>query len=550
MKKENHKDMKMGNAYVFPDNEHPLNGVDLVQSGSLIVEDNEISFPKQYVRGPFWRAEKGNPTVEEADVRPLRVVEREIDYNNTTVGSELELFAFDIATGELFPIMHPQSPIRNELTQGNGGAFHEQASVIEEVPDELDFSDELMSGQIEVNFKHSNNTKDHAISQIRALRRLTSVVESHGAVIVPISTLPHRPLEISDINPNAYVQRIALDHMGWERVRHFTGSSLQTHAEISNSEAALQAINFLQQLTPTVIAISAASPFMNGRNTLDSSDISGVEVQSCWQATRYPNRFVGSPSGGVITHPAPGTLTEFFESAQAQLADNSSPTIGRVFGHHADFRLRLDIGDNGTIEAAVADSFGGHPLKIAAMGELYKAQAVKLQAAIMDRRQHNLPEHLFGNLTQTMLDSIHQDSYAASQHGLNATITQPNGVSVNVARHFENVVDWSSEAEPEIGYDGLAQGVVNELKKSAVIVSEEEFQQFDPSSDSFVMGFYKSGLGTLSQWLHRRVDHLTQTENMEATAAIMKSTLELGHAYHEYLQDPTLEEQVSNMFRV
>lgn len=372
---------------------------------------------------------------------------------------------------------------------------------------------------------------------------------------MPLSAFPHRKLNEKDVNENPYVQRIAHEFMGWDRVKNFIGASFQVHVEMFDSEVGLKSIDYLQQITPLLLAISSGSPFMNGKLRLSQEDNEFMaQESSVWQSVRYPTRVIGSPSGGVIQRPVPESIEEYFKDAHEMLKDGSIPSPARVLGHHVDFRFRPDLGPNGTIELAVADSFLAHPKKLAAFSAIFKSIAYKVQALIQSGQSDKIPSNLFSHtLTSEKLEQLHQDSLSVSQYGLNATISTPDG-STNTARNqYNTLLVWAIKADDSIGFPELPKGVVNELTASSHEMPDDSLKVwtfdngnkiYDPKSSNFIKGFYETGSGTGSDWLIRRAQQIISEGKSEEDAIKITST-ELSGAFHQYVKELNIQDMLA-----
>lgn len=546
--KSTHKAMDFSPEFRMSPDMKCLNDADLSLGGGIILNDEQ---PILFVRGPFWRRQMGDPIVRENDVKRIYISSRHPNYSEISGGAELELFAWSPSHNDMYPLMSPNSSIIRELEENNatnGTSFRHANSFLDESPSVLNFSDELMQQCIEVNFLHHPDGKTRSIAQLIALKKLAKITKRHSVLLTPISSLPNRPLEKDDVSADSYVRRIALDHMGWENVRHFIGSSFQTHVEMFDPKVGLKSINYLQQTTPVLLAISSSGPFVNGRVFINNEDMPGMNSERhLWHSVRYLGRKWGSPSGGVIEFPAPNKIEGYLEIANQRLMSQDIPTIARGLGHHTDFRLRLDIEPWGTIELATPDTFGAHPLKLAAFGEFMKALTMKIQTFIYENREQDLPKYLFGKLDEVMLGTIERDSISVSQFGVLANLHTPQGNTTRAQEQFLKLLSWVAQPEPQINFWGLPNGVSLELLKAAEIVTEETFNMYTTNGKLTLAGFYHSGLGTLSQWLHRKAFQLLE-EGKSEKHAIEECMTELGTSFHEYLSQEVLGQKIVQMF--
>ncbi len=542
--KENHKGMNSSPEFTLSLGQHYVGDADPSTGGVLIATNNRRS---HYGRGPKWRAELNDPILRIADVKEIKEVSKDPNYEETSVGGEIELYGWDPATGDMFRIYADDSQVLSDLREHNNGVhFEELTDFTEEHPGDLNFSAEFLECQIEINFKHNANPIQRSIGQARALRALAVITEKNGKRILPIGALPHRQVKPTDVNPDSYVQRIVFQHMTWNRAQHFIGTSFQIHTEMFDSETALRSINYLQQTAPILLGLSASSPFVKGKVTVSNKEVPGSGSEySKWQSVRFLERKFGSPSGGAIKKPAPDSLDEYYKVSKQLLEADEIPTTARTLGHHVSFRFRDDLL---TLEFADPDNFGAHVEKLVAFSEFNKALTMKIQAYIYQRREDELPKELFGKLDDEKLQLVEKDFVSISRYGMAAAVHQPDGTIVSAQEQFERLLAWVSNPDESYNYGGLTEAVKNEMRKSAEIISEDTFTQNSPSSEDFVNGYYRTGKGTLSQWLHKRAEHLLQNDCRSEEEAVVICMNELAEAYHEYIKDSDLESRLVRMF--
>jgi gamma-glutamyl:cysteine ligase YbdK (ATP-grasp superfamily) len=544
-----HKSMYESPKFSFENGEYPMNGEDLKTGGAILLIDGN---PSHFVRGPLWRSEKGDPIVRIADVRPIYLTKRDPDYAEINSGSELELFAWDPEAQISYPIMGVDSPIVNDLltyNNTNGNGFKYQADHSIESPDQLNFSSEFLQQMLEIKFRHFPDAAKRAKHTLGALRVVTRIAEENGIFMTPVANLPDKEAHPEEVNPDPYVRRIVFDYMKWKRAQNFTGCSFQTHVELFDSQAGLKSINYLQQVSPLLLSLSTAGPFSQGRINLNEQHVQGVgNNYTQLHSTRYFGRKYGSPSGGVIQFPAPNNLDDFFQIANERLATQDINTVARTLGHHTSFRWRGDIKPYGTLEFADQDTLGAHPVIMSANQEFIKALTVKVQAAIAQGKESELPKELFGELSTERLTQVESDMIAVSIYGLDANIHSPDGEMINIQEQNRKLLDWVATPDDNTNYYGLTHGVYDQMQRSTEKVSEATFQNWDPSSPDFLYGYYDSRLGTLSQWLHRKAHHLTEFESVSEQASVANSITELGYVFHAYLKNPDIDQELMEVF--
>jgi len=536
------------------------------QGGFILKNGNE---PAAYIKSPYWRAEVNDPNLTVNDIRPVFVNNKEsVALANIETGAELEIFVWDPAKSDSAPVMGKESPIPKWLEEhGNGNSFIEEDALFPELNEQtrkIGFSDELLNSCIELNFHHSPDGRETAMSMAWALKKLAQGVKEQGWLLTPTASMPHKPLKVEDTNQNPYVQRIAMDYMGWDNVQHFIGSSWQVHVEMTDLKSALKSINLYQQISPLMYGLSLSGPFAHGQvnpnlkeiyqeNETDMRRLDDTETYenlNCneWLSSRYPGRWRGSPSGGVYTLPAPENPVDFFEIAEAGLRDNNEnsptniPSPARAMGHHTD-RIRIDIGQYGTLEISNQDTFGGHVTKLAANQEFTRVLIWKLQVLSRGNRLEELsqkyPDLFSYPVTTESLRQAHLASIEVAKKGMDAQIVGSNGTEYTARELFWHLMKFVNEPlslpDEGIEYHGLPQGIYEETYRSSLDPKAMYEQYRDSNGITSTQGFYESGIGTLSHWMKQRAKELMD-KGLNPEEAIKNTMTDLGESYHQHLQ--------------
>lgn len=544
--------------------------------------DSETHLPVAYVRSPFWRKEENDPQLHRNDIRPIFINPKEsVGLEKLETGSELEVDTWDSSKSDGAPIMAKESSIPTRLkAMSNGGGFTEEDTLFEELhPDarKIGFSSELKNECIELNFHHSPNPTQTTLAMAHSLKKLAQVVQEQGWNLTPIASTPHKPLNAEETSSDQYVNRIAMEFMGWENVRHFIGSSFQVHVEMLDLESGLKAINMYQQVAPLLYAISLAGPFAHGlvhpnlhdiyiqdeQNPKRANDKESYNALNAddWMSTRYAGRWRGSPSGGSYASPLPENAQEFFAQAEKGLNNNDPhspeniPSPARAGGHHTD-RVRVDIRPNGTLEISNMDTFGGNVLKLGAIQEFTKVLMWKLQLYAKSGRIQELsqqfPQLFPSQVTEATLRSAHMNSIEVAKKGVDAVLQTATGEQESTSNLFDQLLRFvnkpMSDLTQGIEYAGLPQGVIQELKNSALIPVESIFQKYrDEAGIVSVEGFYQErSVGTLSHWLKERAKNLQEKKGMSDDEAIKNCMNNLGASYHAFLA--SLNGNINTMF--
>jgi hypothetical protein len=362
--------------------------------------------------------------------------------------------------------------------------------------------------------------------------------------------------------------------MGWENVRHFIGSSFQVHVEMLDLESGLKTINMYQHIAPLLYALSLAGPFAHGTlnpnlkkmyegdeyNAKRAGDTETYQRMDSddWMSIRYPARWRGSPSGGSYEFALPETAQAFFEQTEKGLKNNDPhsaeniPSPARAAGHHRD-RIRTDIGPHGTLEISNMDTFGGNVLKLAAVQEFTKVLIWKMQVLAKSGRMGELSQRfpiLFPtSTTNESLRDAHLNSIEVAKKGVEANVKAPDGTEQNIQDMVMELVRFVDEPMRDDGqgidFKGLHKNVKTEIMKSAAVPNGETYSRFQDDGFTSVSGFYETGVGTLSHWLKRRAQELSNT-GMKEKDVIQNCMNDLGVSYHTFLK--TLNGNIKTLF--
>src|SRR3954447_344930 len=165
-----------------------------------------------------------------------------------TVGIEEEWAIIDPETLDLVP--------KYEAMQADGDADDVLAEAI---------SGELISSEIEIRSGRGEDVQHALALQREARRRLFALAEKHGAGLASTGTHPlsdYREQHIIDTDHYHRVQD------GLQYVAHRNNTfALQVHVGVQGGDRAIRAGARLRPVLPLLLAISANSPFVDGRDS-------------------------------------------------------------------------------------------------------------------------------------------------------------------------------------------------------------------------------------------------------------------------------------------
>jgi carboxylate-amine ligase len=165
-----------------------------------------------------------------------------------TVGIEEEWALIDPVTLELVP--------KYEAMRVDG----DQDDVLAEA-----ISGELISSEIEIRSGRGEDVQ-HALSlQREARRRLFALADKHGAGLASTGTHPLSDYREQHIIDTPHYHRV---QDGLQYVAHRNNTfALQVHVGVQGGDRAIQACDRLRPVLPLLLAISANSPYVDGRDS-------------------------------------------------------------------------------------------------------------------------------------------------------------------------------------------------------------------------------------------------------------------------------------------
>ena len=165
-----------------------------------------------------------------------------------TVGIEEEWALIDPATLELIP--------RFELLRDAGSKDPVLADAI---------SGELISSEIEIRSGRGEDVQHALKLQREARRRLFALADQHGVGLASTGTHPLSDYREQHIIETEHYRRVqdGLRYVAWRN----NTFALQVHVGIQGGDRAVKVCDRLRPVLPTLLAISANSPFVDGRDS-------------------------------------------------------------------------------------------------------------------------------------------------------------------------------------------------------------------------------------------------------------------------------------------
>src|SRR5918912_858000 len=126
-------------------------------------------------------------------------------------------------------------------------------------------SGELISSEIEIRSGRGEDVQDALRRQREARKRLFALADAHGVALASTGTHPLSDYREQHIIDTPHYHRVEddLKYVAW---RNHT-FALQVHVGVRGADRAVRACDRLRPILPTLLAISANSPFIDGRDS-------------------------------------------------------------------------------------------------------------------------------------------------------------------------------------------------------------------------------------------------------------------------------------------
>ena len=165
-----------------------------------------------------------------------------------TLGIEEELMIVDPGSGEV--IADPDPAIFDECRRAAG---------------EHRVVNELLRSQIETNSRICSSIAELRTSLRETRRLVVDAARRHGAAVIASSTHPWARWQAQQVTPRRRYQEAEIAYQ--QSVRQFFVGGMHIHAGFGDPELRIRVMTALRQYLPTLLAISASSPFHAGRLT-------------------------------------------------------------------------------------------------------------------------------------------------------------------------------------------------------------------------------------------------------------------------------------------
>ena len=166
---------------------------------------------------------------------------------------------FTVGLEEEFAILDPRTLSLDQRFEDLRSAAQEDAVLAEAV------AGELIKSEIEIRSGRGENFADAVARQRDARSRLFALAARQDAVLGATGTHPWSPWQEQEIIDTEHYRRVqeSLQYVAWRN----NTFSVHVHVGVNGAERAIRVCDRLRPVMPELLAISANSPFLDGRHS-------------------------------------------------------------------------------------------------------------------------------------------------------------------------------------------------------------------------------------------------------------------------------------------
>ena len=303
---------------------------------------------------------------------------------------------------------------------------------------------ELIDTEIEIRSGRSESYGE-AIERQREHRRLLfALARRHDVVLAAIGTHPWASYLDQEIIDTPHYNRLR-DELQWVARRNQTWS-LHLHVGVRGADRAIAVCDHLRSVLPLLLALSANSPFLDGRD-------SGLHsVRSQIFTRTFPRCGIHQPFGGWAEY------ARFVELlARTGSIVESTQLWWSVRPHHSF----------GTVEVRICDAQTGgeESLRLGAMILACVAQSA------LDYDDGRLPTPQPGR-------EIEENLWRAIRHGMDGRLIDfERGEEIEAAAAVEGLLAWTEPARSGLGLDAEPSGPNGTQRLRAAVAAGEGLER-------------------------------------------------------------------------
>jgi glutamate---cysteine ligase / carboxylate-amine ligase len=166
---------------------------------------------------------------------------------------------FTVGLEEEFAILDPSALSLDQRFEDLRSPAHEDSVLAEAV------AGELIKSEIEIRSGRGENFADAVARQREARSRLFALAARKDALLGATGTHPWSPWQEQEIIDTEHYRRVqdSLQYVAWRN----NTFSLHVHVGVNGAERAIRVCDRLRAVMPELLAISANSPFLDGRHS-------------------------------------------------------------------------------------------------------------------------------------------------------------------------------------------------------------------------------------------------------------------------------------------
>jgi glutamate---cysteine ligase / carboxylate-amine ligase len=166
---------------------------------------------------------------------------------------------FTVGLEEEFAILDPRTLSLAQRFEDLRSAAQEDPVLAEAV------AGELIKSEIEIRSGRGENFADAVVRQREARSRLFALAAAHDALLGATGTHPWSAWQEQEIIDTEHYRRVqeSLQYVAWRN----NTFSLHVHVGVNGAERAIRVCDRLRAVMPELLAISANSPFLDGRHS-------------------------------------------------------------------------------------------------------------------------------------------------------------------------------------------------------------------------------------------------------------------------------------------
>lgn len=431
-------------------------------------------------------------------------------------------------------------------------AKEDKTSVPNRLEKEVSKHPELWNNTLEVDAP----PRDSALTAYSGLKKVIGAtsrdLQAINASIDPASARMQDIPGEQNVTNNPYV-KVMVGKLG-KNILKFIGLGVHEHYDVHIKHSPLVG-NYLRTLAPFLNLGLHAAPFGFGETTPNLKDIFGNDELQPYDgqqpsSLRYLARANTSPNGGVGVRVAHDNIISALSHADAYMQSGEINSPARLYGNHADIRLRSDpptpdkLDHPGRLEVCVYDTGAFRFETNVGYSLLTRAVINRLEEAVVEGRQsmqeiHKQFSNLFGNtydmdqFARVQLDRAHENSVRIAYFGANASVLDGNGREILAREHLINIIKFANGPNENL----LETNVIATLVRS--VMSDDKLgtvikDNLDHNRLPTLEGYYRTGRGTAAQWMIARAT--AQRDRGKTEEEIMQdNTIDRVESFKKYL---------------